>query len=132
MKFIVSISKDNWVDRIPQNISWYWLGWAIVKRLTNWTDNKLRGSHRHDRSCWCLWSTARAVITESNNSNYNKSREKRAESKGREYSNSISSISSIRVCSYISVTYQLCISSMSLHTVLILYLYLNKIGYTVV
>ena len=45
-------------------------------------------------------------------------------SKSREYSNSISSI---RVCSYISVMYQLCISSMSLHTVLILYLYLNKI-----
>ena len=42
-------------------------------------------------------------------------------SKSREYSNSISS------SSYISVMYQLCISSMSLHTVLILYLYLNKI-----
>ena len=47
-----------------------------------------------------------------------------ARAESREYSNSISSISS---SSYISVTYQLCISSMSLHTVLILYLYLNKI-----
>ena len=33
----------------------------------------------------------------------------------------------VSVVSEYAVTYQLCISSMSLHTVLILYLYLNKI-----
>ena len=54
-----------------------------------------------------MWSTARA-----------ESREQRAES--------TAIISVVSVVSVVAVTYQLCISSMSLHTVLILYLYLNK------